>query len=153
MFISTMTDLHPKLPSTSFFLWLFGRSSRAHLLGLVLLFVHMPWPDQCVVAQAQPSARLAVGHDFWGFKDNAPQGTQAIAQTSDGFLWFGTPLGLYRFDGTRFEPGMDIQREADVPGGPCCLGKVEVRPSISTCGIYRGQYIWIGRKEERGREA
>src|SRR5215831_21150986 len=63
----------------------------------------MPWPDQCAVAQTLPSAKLAVGHDFWGFKDNAPQGTQSIAQTSDGFLWLGTPTGLYRFDGTRFE--------------------------------------------------
>ena len=102
-FPATMTDLLRKLPITSLFLWLFGKSRRAYFLGLVLLFVHMPWPDQCVVAQTQPSAKLAVGHDFWGFKDNAPQGTQAIAQTSDGFLWFGTPLGLYRFDGTRFE--------------------------------------------------
>jgi signal transduction histidine kinase/ligand-binding sensor domain-containing protein len=60
-------------------------------------------PDQCAVAQTQLSAKLEVGHDFWGYKDNAPQGTQGFAQTSDGFLWLGTALGLYRFDGTRFE--------------------------------------------------
>src|SRR5215469_8868825 len=101
-----MTDLHPKLPFsevTSFFLWLFGKSSRAYFLGFVLLFVHMPYPDQCVVAQTQPSPSLQVVHDFWGFKENAPQGTVAFAQTIDGFLWLGTPIGLYRFDGTRFE--------------------------------------------------
>jgi hypothetical protein len=63
----------------------------------------LPWPDLYAVAQTRPSAKLEIGHDFWGFKDNAPQGTQAIARTSDGFLWFGTILGLYRFDGTRFE--------------------------------------------------
>jgi len=88
---------------TSFFSWRFAKSSRAYFLGLVLLFVHMPWPELRVVAQTQPSAKLEIGHDFWGFKDNAPQGTVAFAQTSDGFLWLGTPLGLYRFDGTRFE--------------------------------------------------
>jgi ligand-binding sensor domain-containing protein len=44
-----------------------------------------------------------VGHDFWGFKEGAPLFTQAIAQTTDGFLWFATPTGLYRFDGNRFE--------------------------------------------------
>ena len=102
-FKARMTDSHPKLPMASFFWWLFGKSSRAYFLGLVFLSVHMPWPDQCLVAQTQPSAKLEVGHDFWGFKDNAPQGTQSIAQTSDGFLWLGTPTGLYRFDGTRFE--------------------------------------------------
>ena len=98
-----MTDLNPKLPITSFFLWLFGKSSRAYFLGLVLLFVHMPWPEQCVVAQTEPHTNQQVGHDFWGFKENAPQGTQALAQTSDGILWLGSTTGLYRFDGTRFE--------------------------------------------------
>ena len=102
-FIATMTDLNPKLPITSFFLWLFGKSSRAYFLGLVLLFVHMPWPEQCVVAQTEPHTNQQVGHDFWGFKENAPQGTQALAQTSDGILWLGSTTGLYRFDGTRFE--------------------------------------------------
>jgi hypothetical protein len=98
-----MTDLHPKLPVASFFLSLFDKSSRAYFLGLVLLFVHMPWPDLYAVAQTQPSAKLEIGHDFWGFKEGAPQGPTAIAQTSDGFLWLGTGSGLYRFDGTRFE--------------------------------------------------
>jgi hypothetical protein len=27
-----------------------------------------------------------------------------LAQTTDGFLWLGGPNGLFRFDGTRFEP-------------------------------------------------
>jgi signal transduction histidine kinase/ligand-binding sensor domain-containing protein len=101
-----MTDLHAKLPVPevrAFFLWLLGRSSRGYFLGLVLLFVHMPWPNECLVAQTQPLPKLQIGHDFWGFKENAPQGTVTMAQTIDGFLWLGTPLGLYRFDGTRFE--------------------------------------------------
>jgi hypothetical protein len=98
-----MTDSHPKMHITSFFLWLFAKSSRAYFLGLVLLFVHMPWPDECAVAQMQPPPSLQVGHDFWGFKDYAPQGTSAFAQTSEGFLWLASASGLYRFDGTRFE--------------------------------------------------
>src|SRR5262249_34261335 len=89
MFIARMIDSLPKLPIISLFLWLF--------------VVHMSWPDQYLVAQTQHSANLAIGHDFWGFKDNAPQGTIALAQTTDGFLWCGAPTGLYRFDGTRFE--------------------------------------------------
>jgi hypothetical protein len=101
--IVTMTDFHPKLPIASSLRWLFRKSSRTYFLGFPLLFVYMLWPDQCVVAQTQPSPKLEVGHDFWGFKENAPQGTEAFAQTSEGFLWLGSPSGLYRFDGARFE--------------------------------------------------
>jgi PAS domain S-box-containing protein len=54
-------------------------------------------------AQASSGAKVQVGHDFWGYKEGAPEGTEALAQTSDGFLWLATPSGLFRFDGTRFE--------------------------------------------------
>ena len=84
--IAPMTDLHLKLPIASFLLQLFGKSRTAYFLGLILLFVQ-PWADQYLVAQTQPSAKLEIGHDFWGFKDNAPPETVAFAQTSDGFLW------------------------------------------------------------------
>jgi signal transduction histidine kinase/ligand-binding sensor domain-containing protein len=70
-------------------------------LSLILVLVGLCRPP--LFAQTKSEANLQVGHDFWGFKDNAPQGTAALAQTSDGFLWLGSPTGLYRFDGTRFE--------------------------------------------------
>lgn len=38
----------------------------------------------------------------WEAKDGAPGDVWAIAQTRDGWLWFGGPTGLYRFDGIRF---------------------------------------------------
>ena len=39
----------------------------------------------------------------WGTQDGLPQGSvQTIAQTPDGYLWFGTRAGLVRFDGVRF---------------------------------------------------
>jgi ligand-binding sensor domain-containing protein len=47
---------------------------------------------------------VRVGHDFWTFKDGAPADVVCLAQTKDGFLWLGTPGGLFRFDGTRFQP-------------------------------------------------
>ena len=50
------------------------------------------------------TANQQVGHDFWGFKQGAPEGVVGLAQTADGFLWLGTPTGLIRFDGVRFEP-------------------------------------------------
>ncbi len=53
--------------------------------------------------QTLRSASSQVGHDFWGFKEGAPESVFALAQTSDRFLWLGTATGLFRFDGTRFE--------------------------------------------------
>jgi ligand-binding sensor domain-containing protein/tRNA A-37 threonylcarbamoyl transferase component Bud32 len=42
-------------------------------------------------------------HDNWQTEQGLPQNTvQAICQTRDGYLWFGTQEGLVRFDGVRF---------------------------------------------------
>jgi signal transduction histidine kinase/ligand-binding sensor domain-containing protein len=101
-----MTDLRakPRLTGvTSSVVRLFSDGSEAYFLACVLLFAHITLTSRCAMAQTQPWPSLQVDHDFWGFKDNAPQGTQAFAQTNDGFLWVGTPTGLYRFDGNRFE--------------------------------------------------
>src|SRR5262245_48955914 len=32
----------------------------------------------------------------------------SLAQTADGFLWIGTSTGLYRFDGLKFEPFLEL---------------------------------------------
>ncbi|MGH1560788.1 ligand-binding sensor domain-containing protein [Caulobacter segnis] len=42
-------------------------------------------------------------HTRWTVEDGAPCNIEVIAQTPDGYLWLGTPLGLYRFDGVSFE--------------------------------------------------
>jgi signal transduction histidine kinase/ligand-binding sensor domain-containing protein len=42
----------------------------------------------------------------------APSPIGAIQQTSDGFLWLSSPLGLYRFDGIQFER---VQKFGNVP--------------------------------------
>ena len=43
------------------------------------------------------------GLDSWTSLDGLPQNSiQAIHQTRDGYLWFGTQEGLVRFDGVRF---------------------------------------------------
>ncbi|HZC66571.1 MAG TPA: two-component regulator propeller domain-containing protein, partial [Candidatus Dormibacteraeota bacterium] len=42
-------------------------------------------------------------HAVWRIRDGAFSGVPtAIAQTTDGYLWFGTGDGLFRFDGARF---------------------------------------------------
>ena len=41
-------------------------------------------------------------HDVFDAHAGAPRGAIAMAQTADGWLWLGTPSGLYRFDGLKF---------------------------------------------------
>jgi len=51
-------------------------------------------------AAAEPAYRI----DVWQADDGLPQSTvTSIAQTPDGYLWFGTQNGLVRFDGARFK--------------------------------------------------
>jgi ligand-binding sensor domain-containing protein len=42
-------------------------------------------------------------HTAWTAKDGSTGAVQALAQTTDGFLWLGTSNGLLRFDGVLFE--------------------------------------------------
>jgi signal transduction histidine kinase/ligand-binding sensor domain-containing protein len=53
-------------------------------------------------------------HTAWTAQDGAPADVWSIAQTPDGWLWFGAPTGLYRFDGIQFEhidlEGLDPRR-------------------------------------------
>ena len=42
-------------------------------------------------------------HTAWTAKDGAPSQISALAQTADGYLWIGSALGLFRFDGVTFE--------------------------------------------------
>lgn len=49
----------------------------------------------------QPLAQLY--HSSWNAKDGLSGSVNALAQTTDGFLWIGTTDGLYRFDGLYFE--------------------------------------------------
>ena len=67
----------------------------------------------CVVLLAgtvhalDPNKRLTqYMHTSWRIQDgSAPSVIEAIAQTSDGYLWFSSDSqGLYRFDGVRFLP-------------------------------------------------
>jgi signal transduction histidine kinase/ligand-binding sensor domain-containing protein len=43
-------------------------------------------------------------HTAWTAKDGAPSQITALTQTQDGYLWIGSGLGLFRFDGVQFEP-------------------------------------------------
>ena len=46
-----------------------------------------------------------MAHMSWVRRDGAPSDITALAQTKDGYLWTGSRLGLYRFDGIQFSSG------------------------------------------------
>ena len=43
-------------------------------------------------------------HTGWTYIEGSPGEVNALAQTTDGYLWLGTATGLFRFDGVRFQP-------------------------------------------------
>jgi signal transduction histidine kinase/ligand-binding sensor domain-containing protein len=54
-------------------------------------------------ASEPPKHISQYGHTAWRLEDGYFQSSpQTIAQTVDGYLWFGTPTGTLRFDGVRF---------------------------------------------------
>jgi signal transduction histidine kinase/ligand-binding sensor domain-containing protein len=42
-------------------------------------------------------------HSAWLARDGAPSQINAIAQTTDGYLWFGSARGLFQFDSVQFK--------------------------------------------------
>lgn len=81
------------------------RKAKANLLNLrnlafILLLMTAP-----LMASLDPSREIREFHqDTWGIDQGLPQNSvYTILQTSDGYIWFGTELGLVRFDGLRFE--------------------------------------------------
>lgn len=71
-------------------------------------------------------------HTAWTMREGAPGGVEALAQTSDGFLWLGAGTGLFRFDGVRFEA-------FEPPPG-------QLMPSVNVSTLFatRDSGLWVG---------
>ena len=72
-------------------------------------------------------------HTSWTAKDGIPGPVRAIAQTRDGYLWLGTPAGLYRFDGVHFVPWEDP-----------AAGEPLLRKSVVALLAASDGSLWIG---------
>lgn len=69
-----------------------------------LLLASLWAATSCLAAEVPPVGTIKdFRHTIWTLKDGAPADIWSIAQTIDGWLWLGTPTGLYRFDGVHFE--------------------------------------------------
>ena len=71
-------------------------------------------------------------HDAWTSRDGMPGDVWEMTQGRDGFIWFATPSGLYRFDGVRFEHVRAL-------GGTPLLSNV-----IATVRAFPDGALWIG---------
>jgi PAS domain S-box-containing protein len=80
------------------------RVTASALCWLVVLMIVTCLRCPSSLGQTPASGNVQVGHDSWTFQQGAPAEATCLAQTNDGFLWLGGPNGLFRFDGTRFEP-------------------------------------------------
>ena len=71
---------------------------------IAVLATALPLLSPVVYARLDPAKTISqYGHDVWQTESGLPQNSVlAIAQTGDGYLWFGTEEGLVRFDGVRF---------------------------------------------------
>ncbi|MFA5265866.1 MAG: two-component regulator propeller domain-containing protein, partial [Opitutaceae bacterium] len=77
------------------------RSRTCFARLLLFLAVLVPASQTFGLDSHVPVSQFA--HDVWLQRDGLQASTvQAINQTSDGYLWLGTPAGLVRFDGVRF---------------------------------------------------
>ncbi len=73
------------------------------LFRLVLITLIASGCCQWARAQIRMPAGQRVIHESWTFKQGSPEAVEALAQTTDGYLWLGGQSGLFRFDGIRFE--------------------------------------------------
>jgi signal transduction histidine kinase/ligand-binding sensor domain-containing protein len=79
------------------------RYSRRYRFERVACFLLIALTPASVFAQTTDRTIGQFVHTAWTAKDGVPANIWDIAQTTDGFLWLGTPQGLYRFDGVTFE--------------------------------------------------
>ena len=74
-----------------------------------------------------------MAHMSWVRRDGAPSDITALTQTSDGYLWIGSGLGLYRFDGLQFSSYPFSAADPQLPSS-----------NISALAGDRHGGLWIG---------
>jgi signal transduction histidine kinase/ligand-binding sensor domain-containing protein len=88
-------------------------------------------------------------HKSWTVRDGAPENINAIAQTTDRYIWLGTDDGLYRFDGIGFE-------RYQPPGDPLFPMNIWTLQAMPDGGLWIGyrysgaSYIKDGRNKNYG---
>src|SRR5580765_1229466 len=79
---------------------------RTHVWFIVVCLCTCLCTTAVVTTRAadQPTAAAGFALVAWPTERSLPGDVLAIAQDLEGYLWLGTPDGVVRFDGSRFEP-------------------------------------------------
>jgi signal transduction histidine kinase/ligand-binding sensor domain-containing protein len=96
-----------------------------------LPFIVLAW-CACAFALNPDRDIHQLAHRSWGEREGYPGRSEALAQTADGFLWIGSDIGLFRFDGVHFE--RYVPRSGD---------KLSKSPVHSLLALPDGS-LWIG---------
>lgn len=86
-------------------------------------------PSASALDRSRPLAQLR--HTTWSPAQGAPADIWSLAQSPDGYLWLGTGVGLFRFDGIVFE--------RIVPDGACFRSN-----NITTIAFAANGDLWLG---------
>ncbi len=79
------------------------KTFRKIFFGLGMLFL-LSGMESSLLALDSRKAITQYGQDVWLRRNGLPASMiTACLQTRDGYLWLGTPIGLYRFNGVSFE--------------------------------------------------
>ncbi|HYH97362.1 two-component regulator propeller domain-containing protein [Hyalangium sp.] len=92
------------------------------------------WGVGTAAVALEPDRRISqYNHQAWRSENGLPQiSVIAIAQTPDGYLWFGTHEGLVRFDGTRLTV-------FDRKGSPAMHSQLIQALVVDASGV-----LWVG---------
>src|SRR5262249_9864307 len=75
-------------------------AARARVAAIVLGVTLSPAPDALALSPSLDVRQYV--HTAWKLREGFAKGAiSAIAQTAAGYIWLGTPFGLFRFDGVR----------------------------------------------------
>src|SRR5262249_7704286 len=98
----------------------------------ILLWGSLFFAPQADASGPDPSRPIKqMRHALWNEASGLSGSVFALAQTTDGFLWIGTSTGLYRFDGLKFEPFVELARDHPI---------MEVRALLATSD----GGLWVG---------
>jgi len=121
-----------------------SRTARTLLLLAIFFLSSVGW-----MTALSPSHRISqYGHTSWKIQDGYFGGQAvSITQTTDGYLWVGTPTGLFRFDGEQFVPWTSLAGE-QLPSNevPFLLG---ARDGSLWIGTNSGLVQWLNQRSIR----
>ena len=101
-----------------------------------------------------PGRRISqYAHSAWRVQDGSINIGSSITQTTDGYLWLGTPEGLLRFDGIKFVPfsipGFDLAKLAYTYLLGARDGSLWIGTRIGVGRLKNGEFQWYSNPAQR----